>query len=268
MMRLRDGVRDETVADEPEQSNISTFTTTDLPLALGQQSDVHLGRLDTKLYAMPLSTRLFERIHERKARCRSSYLIEMHNRFAFPVACLVLMLVGVPLGVASRRGGKSSGFVFTILLVFVYYFLSSTGIALGHQNKLPAFHCRVVGEFAVCRGGHVSAVADGDRRANSERDGGVDCTDAETSGRQKRNGFALTRSFSTSSMAARNQCDERPGRGASFRGLSTSTSCANSPCSCWCYRLCFAHDCLHISSICWATFCATTLRWPLWASTC
>ncbi len=49
------------------------------------------------------------------------------------------MLVGVPLGVASRRGGKSSGFVFTILLVFVYYFLSSTGIALGHQSKLPAF---------------------------------------------------------------------------------------------------------------------------------
>jgi len=47
--------------------------------------------------------------------------------------------VGVPLGVASRRGGKSSGFVFTILLVFVYYFLSSTGIALGHENKLPAF---------------------------------------------------------------------------------------------------------------------------------
>jgi LPS export ABC transporter permease LptG len=44
----------------------------------------------------------------------------------------------VPLGVASRRGGKSSGFVFTILLVFLYYFLSSTGIALGRQNKLSA----------------------------------------------------------------------------------------------------------------------------------
>ena len=34
LMRLRDGVRDETVADQPEQSNISTFTTTDLPLML------------------------------------------------------------------------------------------------------------------------------------------------------------------------------------------------------------------------------------------
>ena len=67
------------------------------------------------------------------------FLIELNNRFAFPAACLVLMLVGVPLGVASRRGGKSSGFVFTILLVFLYYFLSSIGIALGRQNKLPAF---------------------------------------------------------------------------------------------------------------------------------
>jgi LPS export ABC transporter permease LptG len=63
----------------------------------------------------------------------------MHNRFALPVACVVLMLLGVPLGVNSRRGGKSAGFVFTILLVFVYYFLSSTGIQLGHQSRLPAF---------------------------------------------------------------------------------------------------------------------------------
>ena len=61
------------------------------------------------------------------------------------------MLVGVPLGVASRRGGKSSGFVYTILLVFLYYFLSYTGIALGRQNKLPAFFGRVVGKSALCR---------------------------------------------------------------------------------------------------------------------
>jgi LPS export ABC transporter permease LptG/LPS export ABC transporter permease LptF len=139
IMRLRDGLRDETVADEPGQSNISTFTTTDMPLALNPQSDVHLGRMDTALNAMPMG-QLFERIHELKGKPDAKrYLIEMHNRFALPVACLVLMLLGVPLGVNSRRGGKSAGFVFTILLVFVYYFLSSTGIALGHQSRLPAF---------------------------------------------------------------------------------------------------------------------------------
>jgi LPS export ABC transporter permease LptG/LPS export ABC transporter permease LptF len=139
IMRLRDGLRDETVADEPGQSNISTFTTTDMPLVLNPQSEVHLGRVDTKLYALPMSV-LFELIHEFRGKPEAkSYLIEMYNRFALPVACVVLMLLGVPLGVNSRRGGKSAGFVFTILLVFIYYFLSSTGIQLGHQSRLPAF---------------------------------------------------------------------------------------------------------------------------------
>ncbi len=139
LMRLRDGSRHETVAGQPQQYNISTFTTTDMPLALSQQSDVHLGRLDTVIYALPLNA-LLDRIQEmRPGSDQQRYLIELHNRFAFPVACLVLMLVGVPLGVASRRGGKSSGFVLTILLVFVYYFFSLTGTALGRQNKLPIF---------------------------------------------------------------------------------------------------------------------------------
>jgi LPS export ABC transporter permease LptG/LPS export ABC transporter permease LptF len=135
LMRLRDGARHETVAGQPQQYNISTFSTTDMPLALNAQSDVHLGRMDAAMYAMPMDT-LLNRIHGADSK---RYLLELHSRFSYPVACLVLMLVGVPLGVISRRGGKSSGFVFTLLLVILYYVLSYTGIALGRQNKLPAF---------------------------------------------------------------------------------------------------------------------------------
>jgi LPS export ABC transporter permease LptG/LPS export ABC transporter permease LptF len=135
MMRLRDGSRHETVPGEATQYNISTFVTTDLPLSLSQTSDVHLGRMDTAIYAMPMGA-LLDRVHGPDPQ---RFLIELHNRFAFPTACMVLMLVGVPLGAASRRGGRSSGWIFTILLVFVYYFLSSVGIALGRQGKLPVF---------------------------------------------------------------------------------------------------------------------------------
>jgi LPS export ABC transporter permease LptG/LPS export ABC transporter permease LptF len=134
LMRLRDGARHETVAGQPQQYNISTFTTTDMPLVLSAQSDVHLGRMDAAMYAMPMAA-LEKRIHGPDGR---RYLLELHSRFSYPAACLVLMLVGVPLGVVSRRGGKSSGFVFTLLLVILYYVLSYTGIALGRQNKLPA----------------------------------------------------------------------------------------------------------------------------------
>lgn len=133
LMRLRNGEQHETNPSQPDQYNVSTFTTTDLPLTLSPQSDVHLGRMDTAIYAIPTST-LIERVHQSENK---RYLIELNNRFSYPVACLVLMLVGVPLGVVSRRGGKSSGFVFTLLLVVLYYVLSYTGVALARQDKLP-----------------------------------------------------------------------------------------------------------------------------------
>lgn len=135
LMRLRNGSRHETISGQPQQYNISTFSKTDLPLTLGPQGETHLGRLDTAIYALPTNT-LDARSHGPDGR---RYLIELHTRFSYPAACLVLMLVGVPLGVISRRGGKSSGLVFTVLLVLVYYVLSYTGIALSRQGKLPPF---------------------------------------------------------------------------------------------------------------------------------
>jgi hypothetical protein len=45
------------------------------------------------------------------------------------------MLVGVPLGLSSKRGGKGTGFVVTLLLVFVYYFLSSVGVCSGPAEQ-------------------------------------------------------------------------------------------------------------------------------------
>jgi len=135
LMRLRNGSRHETAAGQPQQYNISTFDFSDLPLTSGQQSEAHLGRLDTNIFAMSMSE-LRRRTHGRDGK---RFLIEIHKRFAYPAACLVLMLVGVPLGITSRRGGKSSAWVFTIVLVFVYYLLSSTGIALGKQNWISAF---------------------------------------------------------------------------------------------------------------------------------
>lgn len=133
LMRLRDGAQHS--VDSSQQYTISTFTSTDLPLRLNPQSDVHLGRMDTAVYAVPTRS-LLQRIHGRDGR---RFRIELNSRFSYPAACLVLMLIGVPLGVMSRRGGKSSGFVYTLLLVVLYYILSYTGVSLARQGKMPVF---------------------------------------------------------------------------------------------------------------------------------
>lgn len=136
LMRLRNGTEHEQpVAGDSQQYNISTFKVDDLPFTPAQQNEGHLGRVDTPIYALPMHE-LLRLSHGPDGK---RFLIEAHKRFSYPAACFVLMLVGVPLGVTSRRGGKSSAWVFTILLVCLYYSLSLFGTALGKQNWISAF---------------------------------------------------------------------------------------------------------------------------------
>ena len=139
-MRLRSGVEHQTDASQPNQYIISTFAATDLPLPLGDKDETRLGRNDAPILAVP-SAELVARSRGAAANTPDgkAALIELNKRLSYPAACLVLMLVGVPLGMATRRGGKSAGFVLTILLVFVYYFLSIIGVALARQGKVPPF---------------------------------------------------------------------------------------------------------------------------------
>jgi LPS export ABC transporter permease LptG/LPS export ABC transporter permease LptF len=135
LIQLRNGSQHDMVANQPGQYNITTFAVTDRPLTFSPQSEVSLGRLDTPLYALG-NRDLLGLSHGADGKL---YLIELNRRFAYPLACMVLMLIGVPLGTAARRGGKSNGIIFTILLVLVYYLLSDFGIAWAKQGRLPAF---------------------------------------------------------------------------------------------------------------------------------
>ena len=65
--------------------------------------------------------------------------IELESRFVLPIACLMLAMVGIPLGASSRKGGRSAGYVWAIFLAFFCYYLAYimlTGLARSHS--MPA----------------------------------------------------------------------------------------------------------------------------------
>ena len=65
--------------------------------------------------------------------------IELHSRFVLPLACITLAMAGIPLGIVTRKGGKSAGYINAIFISFFCYYLvfvSLTGIA--RQKRLPA----------------------------------------------------------------------------------------------------------------------------------
>ncbi len=63
--------------------------------------------------------------------------IELHQRFALPPACLLLALIGIPLGVSSRKGGKSTAVILTALLAFMYWMGLIAANGLAREQKLP-----------------------------------------------------------------------------------------------------------------------------------
>src|SRR5271168_2293386 len=133
-LHLVDGSTHETDPAQANHYQISTFQQTDIPLDLPStenktEEQVPVGVVSTR--ALP---DLARRVDPVSARW---YLIEFHRRFALPTACLVLAMVGIPLGLSSKKSGKSGGFVLTIALVFVYYFVSLIGVSLARQGKLP-----------------------------------------------------------------------------------------------------------------------------------
>jgi LPS export ABC transporter permease LptF/LPS export ABC transporter permease LptG len=64
--------------------------------------------------------------------------IELHQRLALPFACMLLALAGIPLGVGSRRSGKSSAYVLTVALALLYYTGLINAINLGRQGMVAA----------------------------------------------------------------------------------------------------------------------------------
>ena len=68
---------------------------------------------------------------------RTEARIELHQRLALPPACFLLALIGIPLGVSSRKGGKSTAFVLTVALAFIYWMGLIGANGLAKQHKLP-----------------------------------------------------------------------------------------------------------------------------------
>jgi len=54
-------------------------------------------------------------------RLIDQYRIEIHKKYAIPVACLVFVLIGGPLGVRARRGGIGVGMGVSLGLFLVYW---------------------------------------------------------------------------------------------------------------------------------------------------
>ncbi|MBM4125170.1 MAG: LptF/LptG family permease, partial [Nitrospira sp.] len=104
---------------DPTQYHQVSFSTYDLRISLNQS-----------LYAAaderPSRESVIERLDQTGWQDAASLrrLMEYYKDLAFPTAALIFGMIGVPVGIVSKRSGRVGGFAVGVMVVIVYYVLN------------------------------------------------------------------------------------------------------------------------------------------------
>ncbi|MGA7851719.1 MAG: LPS export ABC transporter permease LptF [Candidatus Acidiferrales bacterium] len=115
---------------DPRRYNVTTFGESEIPVEL---SNPVTGPKTVALSDAERS--VSELLAERGPNWRDAR-VEFQRRIAFPAACIVFALLGVPIGVRPRRGGRAAGLILTLVLIGGYYFLFVTGAHMAQQGSI------------------------------------------------------------------------------------------------------------------------------------
>ncbi len=158
-LRLEDAVTHHTAADARGYDRASYRTQRVLLDDTNPKERFAKTRPDKQLREMT-----FDELLQRARTTRDDELarlswVEIHKKFSFPAACLVFGLIGLPLGVVNRRGGRAAGFTVSTAIVLCYYILYASGEARAVEGSmspvvamwLPNLLLVILGAFAIGR---------------------------------------------------------------------------------------------------------------------
>jgi len=135
-LHLKHGEQHEGNSKKPQEYQVTQFDETDIPVNLPPPEEKQTTQFGLRPVAEMTSAELLYLSRTMFPAARRYLGLEFQRRLALPTGCLVLAMVGIPLGLSAKKGGKSTGFVLTIVLVFLYYFAMLGGVALGRQGKV------------------------------------------------------------------------------------------------------------------------------------
>ncbi len=124
-----------TAKPTPLADTIKTFDD-----VLPDSARMEVSRNAASRIGIPKSS-LMNVITETESRERDIRLhkIEWHRKISLSLACLVLFMIGAPLGSIIRKGGLGSPLIFAIIFFMLFYFLSTSGEKFAKEGALTPF---------------------------------------------------------------------------------------------------------------------------------
>ncbi|MBI3253028.1 MAG: LptF/LptG family permease [Candidatus Omnitrophica bacterium] len=148
-LKLIHGTSDEPDAKDPSKLYKLTFNTYNLPLNVSDAKDNgELGKKPKDMTIRELRQEI-KRLGEEGVEGTYPLSAEIHNKIAISFSSLAFLLVGIPLGIATRRSDKSMSFGIGLALMTVYWTLLIGGKALAQKGLAPPFLSLQFSNFVI-----------------------------------------------------------------------------------------------------------------------
>jgi Predicted permeases len=93
-------------------------------------------KVSIKLSSLRLSAEAAAIQYKDEERNLRIHKIEWHRKLSMSLACLVLFLIGAPLGSIIRKGGLGSPLIFAIVFFILFFFISTTGEKSSREGSM------------------------------------------------------------------------------------------------------------------------------------
>lgn len=136
-LTLWDGSSHRSDPAEPAKYEVQRFAVQTVALDPGEvfpKTDVVHGAPEMTIAEL----RAEVRAKEKAGLSPHNEIMYMHQKFAFPVACLVFGLLALSLGITNSKDSKHASFVIGLAVVFVFYTLMMLGQSLAKGHVIPA----------------------------------------------------------------------------------------------------------------------------------
>ena len=136
-LKLVHGTSDEPDPKDPTKLYKLNFKTYDLPLNIAEVKEPkELGKKPKDMTIRELTSEI-DRLGEEGIRATYALSTEIHNKIAMALSCLTFLLVGIPLGITTRRSDKSMSFGLGLIILTAYWTMLIGGKAVAQKGYVP-----------------------------------------------------------------------------------------------------------------------------------
>lgn len=139
-LKLIHGTSDEPDPKDPAKLYKLNFKTYDLPLNVSGMKDSNevLGKKPKDMTIKELRDEI-KRLGQEGITATYPLSAEIHNKFAISFSSLAFLLIGVPLGITTRRSEKSVNFGIGLILITTYWVLLIGGKSIAQKGLIHPF---------------------------------------------------------------------------------------------------------------------------------